>query len=267
MSLERRRHPRFSPTQWVVRVRDAGSFHIPILEDISVGGLRVATKRPMTVGSQIDLDLLLPDGASPVPLRGKVIRVLDATLARMARMVIELTTLHPASEQRLNHLLAKLAAAMPHVLAGDGERTQALQKELEQARAQLGKSQQDLSELRDETQQLLRQLSGQLQALAAERAGRLAAEERVAKLQAALERLSTPTPAQVLSPRAVLTQLPVDLRLATGDATAVSASSAGSATVTLSPGQEAEEGEEFASAVVDALASTFVSDDDSHQLL
>jgi c-di-GMP-binding flagellar brake protein YcgR len=103
---DRRRYPRVKAE---VLCRPAGSslfHHRRSTQDISLGGMRVFSDEDFPVGGQLDLDVLLPDGASVRCWAEVVWRVeLDVSAAAKFDIGLRFTDLAPADVQRLAAVL------------------------------------------------------------------------------------------------------------------------------------------------------------------
>lgn len=71
MSAERRVHQRV-PYEVLVTLTSADNFWTGFTQDISAGGLFIATADPAPVGTEIEVQLTLGPGFRDVPLRGVV---------------------------------------------------------------------------------------------------------------------------------------------------------------------------------------------------
>jgi type IV pilus assembly protein PilZ len=69
---DRRESPRI-PTAARVKFRDGDREEVWFTEDLSMGGLFLKTKTPPFVGTEIDLEISLPNADGLVQLRGEIV--------------------------------------------------------------------------------------------------------------------------------------------------------------------------------------------------
>src|SRR5688572_17332259 len=74
MAAEDRKLPRVGATHVLVRVSTRDRFRSSYLKDVSEGGIFVRTEKPLVVGAEVVVDLLPPGWASPLRLKGQVVR-------------------------------------------------------------------------------------------------------------------------------------------------------------------------------------------------
>jgi uncharacterized protein (TIGR02266 family) len=68
---ERRAHPR-AQLHADVKLRSEGNLHTVFARDVSEGGVCVATGDMLALGSQVEIELSLPDEGPPIAVRGEV---------------------------------------------------------------------------------------------------------------------------------------------------------------------------------------------------
>jgi hypothetical protein len=106
--IDRRRYPRVQ-AQVLCRPAGAAAFHHQRnAQDISLGGARVFSDEQFTLGTRLDLDVLLPDG-SIVRCWGDVVWLTDLGPDAEARFDVGLkfTDMAPADMQRLSTVLVR----------------------------------------------------------------------------------------------------------------------------------------------------------------
>ena len=69
---EKRQHPRL-PVSLKVSYLSKGDLQRDLVTDLSPGGLYVRTSKPLPIGTEIDLEVIVEDGDSPIHVRGKVV--------------------------------------------------------------------------------------------------------------------------------------------------------------------------------------------------
>jgi uncharacterized protein (TIGR02266 family) len=70
-STQRRAHPRVA-LEVAVTLESDHNFYAGVVDDVSEGGVFIATHAPPPVGATVDLALTLGDGAAPFPCSGVV---------------------------------------------------------------------------------------------------------------------------------------------------------------------------------------------------
>lgn len=82
-AAERRRHVRCS-VELAVSYTSASNFYVGLAENLSEGGVFVATESILPIGSRVTLQLTLPEHDSPISVEGEVrwVRTLEATTHR-----------------------------------------------------------------------------------------------------------------------------------------------------------------------------------------
>jgi putative ABC transport system permease protein len=96
-----------------VRVGEGGVDRLAQTENISESGVLIRTKERIPVGSEVDLELNLPEMASPVQLSGKVVRHAEAAGGGMQGMGIAFTRLANEAAERLNQYLERSLSHAP----------------------------------------------------------------------------------------------------------------------------------------------------------
>jgi len=74
MSDNKRQHERI-PVTLKVSYPSKGDLQRDIVTDISPGGLFVRTSKPLPIGTEIDLEVVVADEDPPISVRGKVVWV------------------------------------------------------------------------------------------------------------------------------------------------------------------------------------------------
>ncbi len=69
--MDKRQHSR-TPVSLSVRYLSRGDLSRDIVNDLSPGGLFVRTSKPLDIGTDVDLEVILPD-ETPMHVRGKVV--------------------------------------------------------------------------------------------------------------------------------------------------------------------------------------------------
>ncbi len=77
MSDNKRLHPRI-PVALQVSYLSRGDLQKDIVTNLSPGGLFVRTGKPLTPGTDVDLEVLIADEETPIHVRGKVVWLRDA---------------------------------------------------------------------------------------------------------------------------------------------------------------------------------------------
>ncbi len=95
-----------------VRFYDRDSFIKQYTENISHGGLFVATDKPYMPGDKIKVDLIIPDLAASWPIEGEVVYQLDEERARkletMQGIGIRITQISPGAESAFRAYVHKI---------------------------------------------------------------------------------------------------------------------------------------------------------------
>jgi len=73
---ERRQHER-RPVALKVSYRSRGDLQRDLATDLSPGGLYVRTSKPLPIGTEVELEVLIDEGDSPIRVHGKVVWVRD----------------------------------------------------------------------------------------------------------------------------------------------------------------------------------------------
>ena len=92
-----------------VEYRAVGSLLVDPVRDISQGGLFLASKSPLPLGTSLEVVLRSPAGSDPLRLKARVVRVVWGG-RRQGKpiepgMALAFVTLSPTEEQRLAELL------------------------------------------------------------------------------------------------------------------------------------------------------------------
>jgi uncharacterized protein (TIGR02266 family) len=69
--IEKRTHPRV-PLVAKVEAEAEGRTFLAVTQDISSGGMRIATANPASVGATVELTIILPDSERKIRVRGIV---------------------------------------------------------------------------------------------------------------------------------------------------------------------------------------------------
>jgi uncharacterized protein (TIGR02266 family) len=68
---DRRSHPR-SAWRTEINLASGSNFYSGLTDDISAGGVFVATQTPLAIGAEVELEFSLPDGGAPIRVGGVV---------------------------------------------------------------------------------------------------------------------------------------------------------------------------------------------------
>ena len=68
----KRQHPRF-PVALQVSYLSKGDLQKDLVVNLSPGGLFVRTSKPLDIGTDVDLEVLIADEETPIHVRGKVV--------------------------------------------------------------------------------------------------------------------------------------------------------------------------------------------------
>ncbi|MBM4378799.1 MAG: TIGR02266 family protein [Deltaproteobacteria bacterium] len=98
--------------------------HTDPATNISRGGLFLNTAQPQGVGTVLRLVVSLPDSAQPIELAGKVVRVVPVggPPGSSPGMAVEFTGTDVAQQERLEHFVQRLRAALEDEPAEGGPR-------------------------------------------------------------------------------------------------------------------------------------------------
>lgn len=106
-----RAHPRVT-ARLEVRYYHRKQFLKEYTETIGQGGLFIATAEPLERGTQVQVELLIPDLAAPLPLTGRVAYRLDETqaaaLGAKPGIGVQITDIDPRTEETLRAYVQRL---------------------------------------------------------------------------------------------------------------------------------------------------------------
>ncbi|MFL5322231.1 MAG: PilZ domain-containing protein [Myxococcaceae bacterium] len=92
-----------------IRVANAEKLETQFLPELASGGLFIRSDKFLPLGSEVDIDLYLPSATEPLPLRGRVTRVVDDDDARARKatgMTLAVDTNSEPTRSRLDALYA-----------------------------------------------------------------------------------------------------------------------------------------------------------------
>lgn len=108
------KHPRYKVSVQVAVVAPDGALHALRLDDVSLGGVFIATPSPASPGSVVSVLLPVDDDAAPVPVRARVVHVLDeatsAAKARVPGMGVQFDDVPSDAEAMLRRFVDRIAA-------------------------------------------------------------------------------------------------------------------------------------------------------------
>lgn len=100
---DRRLHPRVHPTRVSLCIREGERRNFPIIEDLSVGGVRLFVDHKLAAGAVLDLEMRVKDGSAPFAFRGCVLRAHGEGAAHVAIRFLEMNA---ETKERLSGFVA-----------------------------------------------------------------------------------------------------------------------------------------------------------------
>jgi len=111
---ENRRRSRRLEHELPVAYRTVGSFLTDWAINISQGGMFINSRKPLPLGTEVEILIQLPTTESPIGLNGKVSRVVPVADGGTVApgMGIEFTDLDPSKREQLDSLVTRLHRAL-----------------------------------------------------------------------------------------------------------------------------------------------------------
>jgi uncharacterized protein (TIGR02266 family) len=187
---ERRQYTRVSFPKIQVRVPSSRRYREELLRDISEGGLFVSTTKILTVGSDVEIQLLPPGQGDYIALMGRVLRVEDSAEPGRTGMAVGFHELSEPVRDALRQLVDGFSNGEEGEEEGEPSAAEAMALEaLEQQAAALRQREQSLNDAMDENLRLQEQVASLEARLAAAQTNEGPAADSESESPAVLERL------------------------------------------------------------------------------